>query len=75
MMDENPSAFPTEAEVLIANAERQAIIDDLFDLYNRRVAKRRGKRPNRSDEMLGAVILRIAGTNPMREFLAARGPQ
>ena len=32
MMDENPSAFPTEAEVLIANAERQAIIDDLFDI-------------------------------------------
>ena len=54
-----------------AQAERLKIINDLLGLYDRRVAARKGKRPNRQDDFLAAVIQRIAGVNPAEAAIAA----
>lgn len=55
----------TQGVIRIARqAERQKIVDDLLDVYRRRVDGRRGKRPNRMDDFLAATIQRIAGVDP-----------
>jgi hypothetical protein len=66
---ENRRASQAHTDGLVA--ERQAIVADLVDLYQRRVQSRKGKRPNNNDQFLMAIAQRIAGVSPLEDPLTA----
>ena len=56
----------------IERSVRQAIIDDLAKLVKERVDNRKGRR-TQGDEIIIAIMYRIAGRNPVAEILKQQG--
>lgn len=65
--DQSP---PTERE--IEKRVRQSIVDDLAALVKERVDNRKGRK-TQSDDIIIAVMYRIAGRNPVAEILKQQG--